>query len=76
MSARGTYAMARLPVVHLQLELNSWTAVLRQRSAQAEAELARIIDSFERWHAARAVLQLASFAGTVVGLASLGRIWN
>src|SRR5262249_15947113 len=47
----------------------------RQRSAQGdEAELARIIDRFEKWHAARAVLQLASFVGTVVALASLGRV--
>jgi len=48
----------------------------QQRSAQCdEAELARIIDRFEKWQAARAVLQLASFAGTIVALASHGRVW-
>ncbi len=70
------YLAAIAAVMHSMVTARAAPVNLRQRSAQGEAELARIIDSFERWHAARAVLQLASFAGTVAGLASLGRIWG
>ncbi len=71
------YLAAVAAVMHSVATARAAPLNFRQRSAQGdEAELARIIDSFEKWHAARAVLQLASFAGTVVALASLGRVWN
>ena len=71
------YLAAITAVMHSVATARAAPLNLRQRSAQGdEAELARIIDRFEKWHAARAVLQLASFAGTVVALASLGRVWS
>ena len=71
------YLAAITAVMHTVVTARAAPLNFRQRSAQGdEAELARIIDSFERWHAARAILQLASFAGTVVALASLGRVWS
>lgn len=71
------YLAAIAAVLHSVATARAAPLNFRQRSAQGdEAALARIIDSFEKWHAARAVLQLASFAGTVVALASLGRVWS
>ena len=71
------YLAAITAVMHTVVTARAAPLNFRQRSAQGdEAELARIIDSFERWHAARAILQLGSFAGTVVALASLGRVWS
>jgi hypothetical protein len=71
------YLAAITAVMHTVVTARAAPLNFRQRSAQGdEAELTRIIDSFERWHAARAILQLASFAGTVVALASLGRVWS
>jgi len=66
------YLAAIAAVLHSAATARAAPLNFRQRSAQGdETELARIIGSFERWHAARAVLQLASFAGTLVALASL-----
>ncbi len=71
------YLAAAAAVMHSVATARAAPVNFRQRSAQGdEAELARIIDSFEKWHAARAVLQLASFAGTVVALSSIGRVWS
>lgn len=71
------YLAAIAAVMHSVATARAAPLNFRQRSAQGDgAELTRIIDSFEKWHAARAVLQLASFAGTVVALVSLGRIWT
>lgn len=71
------YLAATAAVMHSVATARAAPLNFRQRSAQGdEAQLARIIDSFEKWQAARAVLQLASFAGTVVALAGLGRVWN
>lgn len=84
-AATGIYPLKGSPiylatiaaVLHSVATARAASLNFRQRSAQGnEAELARIIDGFEKWHAARAVLQLASFAGTVVALASLGRFWS
>jgi len=71
------YLAAIAALMHSVVTARAAPLNFRQRSAHRdEAELARIIDSFEKWHAARAVLQLASFVGTVVALASLGRVWT
>src|SRR5215471_4925356 len=71
------YLAALAAVMHSVVTARAAPLNFRQRSAQGdEAELARIIDSFEKWHAVRAVLQLAGFVGTVVALASFGRVWN
>src|SRR5215470_10450090 len=58
------YLAAVAAVMHSVATSRAAPVNFRQRSAHGdEAELARIIDSFARWHGARAVLQLASFAG-------------
>ena len=68
------FLAATAAVMHSAVTARAAPLNFRQRSAQGdEPELARIIDSFAKWHAARAVLQLASFAGTVVALAIVGR---
>ena len=68
------YLAATAAVMHSAVTARAAPLNFRQRSAQGdEAELARIIDSFAKWQAARALLQLASFAGTVVALAIVGR---
>jgi len=68
------YLATTAAVMHSAVTARAAPLNFRQRSAQGdEAELARIIDSFAKWQAARALLQLASFAGTVVALAIVGR---
>jgi hypothetical protein len=62
-------------VLHSLVTARAAPINFKQRTAQGDdAGLTRIIDSFARWHAARAVLQLASFAATVIALASIGRV--
>ncbi len=69
------YVAAVAAVLHSLATARAAPINFQQRAAQGdEPRLARIIDTFEKWHAARAVLQLASFAGTVIALASIGRV--
>lgn len=77
LSGSPIYLAAAAAIMHTAATARAAPINFRQRSAQGdEAELARIIDSFAKWHTARAVLQLASFAGTVVALGTLGKVWN
>lgn len=77
LSGSPIYLAATAAAMHSVAIARAAPLNFRQRPAPGDkAALARIIDSFERWHAARAPLQLASFAGTVVALASLGRVWT
>jgi hypothetical protein len=69
------YVAAIAAILHSLATARAAPVNFRQRAAQGdEAGLTQIIDTFEKWHAARAVLQLASFAGTVVALATIGRV--
>jgi hypothetical protein len=68
------YVAAAAAVLHSLTTARAAPVNFQQRAAQGdEAWLSRIIDTFERWHAARATLQLASFAATVVALAVIAR---
>ncbi len=69
------YVAALAAIAHSLATARAAPINFQQLPAQGdEARLTRIIDSFERWHAARAVLQLVSFVAIVVALAGFGRV--